>query len=480
MKNSYLILLLFIPLVFSACKTKTGCTDAQATNFDPKAKEDDGSCIYFSDGLMIPESDTLKDDGNGLGNVFLTADREWYLEGTVFINAGQLVRVEPGTVIRGLPGEEEDAAWLVVAKGGQLFCEGKVDNPIIFTAAGDDPLNPFDIPVGTRGLWGGVAILGNAPNNLPGGIGFLPGISETDDRREYGGSNCSDNSGVLRYVSIRYAGENVGFQENAPGLALMSVGDGTILNFVEVAFSEDDGVGISGGCVNLRHMISVFNGDDSFDFDEGYNGKGQFWFSLQSENIGDRAGEVDGGVTPEDAQPYSLPKIWNSTFIGGGNSTNNRTFYFKDNAGGEIHNSIFTEFDRGIFVERTADSTIADSWDRFNNGDLFLANNLLWNVAENDSAKLFRAEFRDSLSGSDSLMTDAALRLDFENRNNQLQDPQFSLTYNPDGTLDPVPLTQFPGPSPTDSWFHSAPYLGAFDGENWMQGWTYLYDQGYF
>lgn len=480
MKKYALLLTLLIPILFSACKTKTGCIDPQANNYDPKAKEDDGSCIYTADNLMIPESDTLFDDGSGLGDAFLTADRTWYLSGPVFINAGQTVRIEPGTVIQGLPGDGPDAARLIVARGGKLYAEGKADNPIVFTTVGDDPLNPFDIPVGSRGLWGGVAILGNAPHNLPGGVGFLSGIDEVDDRREYGGANCADNSGVLRYVSIRYAGEDIAFLENAAGLTLAGVGSGTILNYVEVAYAEDDGVGVHGGCVNMRHMVTVFNGDDALDVDEGYNGKVQFLFTLMTEDIGDRACEFDGGVTPEDAAPFSHPIVQNSTFMGGGSSTGNRMVYFKDNAGGELHNSIFVDYDRGIFVERIEAGAEEDAWTRFLNGDITVANNSFWDVADDDSTKLFRGEFRDSLAVGDTATTDSMLYLHFWANNNQIEDPDIEITDSPDGSLDPIPPIAIPGAPVSDNWFETVSYRGAFDNANWMTGWTFLYDQGYF
>ena len=39
-------LFLIIPLLFSSCTKEQGCIDAQATNYNIDAEEDDGSCLY--------------------------------------------------------------------------------------------------------------------------------------------------------------------------------------------------------------------------------------------------------------------------------------------------------------------------------------------------------------------------------------------------------------------------------------------------
>ena len=51
MKNILLVLVVF-SLAFAGCKKK-GCTDLIATNYDPKAKQEDGSCVFPSENIEI-------------------------------------------------------------------------------------------------------------------------------------------------------------------------------------------------------------------------------------------------------------------------------------------------------------------------------------------------------------------------------------------------------------------------------------------
>ena len=56
-----LLILLCLPLIFTTCKKEDdtgnsgtpGCTDSNATNYDPTANIDDGSCIYNYEQLIL-------------------------------------------------------------------------------------------------------------------------------------------------------------------------------------------------------------------------------------------------------------------------------------------------------------------------------------------------------------------------------------------------------------------------------------------
>lgn len=69
MKTKYLFFFAAALLIgFSACKKKEGCIDVNATNYDPEAKVDDGSCIYPIVGCTDPDAinyDPLADTDNG-------------------------------------------------------------------------------------------------------------------------------------------------------------------------------------------------------------------------------------------------------------------------------------------------------------------------------------------------------------------------------------------------------------------------------
>ena len=63
----------------------------------------------------------ITDKGNGTGTETWTSDKVYILNGLVFINDGQTLTIEPGTVIKGMPGQGEEASALIVARGVELW-----------------------------------------------------------------------------------------------------------------------------------------------------------------------------------------------------------------------------------------------------------------------------------------------------------------------------------------------------------------------
>ena len=228
-----------------------------------------------------------------------------------------------------------------------------------------------------RGEWGGLIILGSAGLNSSPGVTQIEGIPTNEPRGEYGGSNDADNSGSITYVSIRHGGSDIGAGNEINGLTLGGVGSGTVIDFVEVIGNADDGVEFFGGTARTKHLLTAYCGDDSFDYDEGFRGFGQFWCTVQSDDEGDRGGEHDGGTEPETATPYAIPHIYNCTYIGNGQG---RAVTFRDNAGGHYHNSIFTNWSSGIDIEDL--SADQDSYAQFENANLSLNGNIFWDITE--------------------------------------------------------------------------------------------------
>ena len=162
-------------------------------------------------------------------NVVWTADNEYILNGLVFVDDGATLTIQPGTVIKGKPGQGENASALVVARGGKIFASGTPDMPIVFTAEADDVSDPGDLPLDARGLWGGVILLGHATLNSQPGETPIEGIPTTEARGIYGGDDDADNSGIFRYVSIRYGGTDIGAGNEINGLTMGGVGSGTLI-----------------------------------------------------------------------------------------------------------------------------------------------------------------------------------------------------------------------------------------------------------
>ncbi|MFT4779797.1 MAG: hypothetical protein ACI923_002340, partial [Flavobacteriales bacterium] len=208
----------------------------------------------------------ITDDGSGTGTTTWTADNNYILDGLVFVNSGQALTIEAGTVVKGMAGTGADASALVVARGGQLFANGTDIAPIIFTFENDplDGSTPWD----TRGQWGGLIVLGDAILNSTPGESQVEGIPDTEARGLYGGENDNDNSGSITYISIRHGGTDIGAGNEINGLTLGGVGAETVIEHVEVVSNADDGIEFFGGTVSIKWAVVAFCGDDSFDYDE--------------------------------------------------------------------------------------------------------------------------------------------------------------------------------------------------------------------
>ncbi|SHF47127.1 hypothetical protein SAMN05444274_105347 [Mariniphaga anaerophila] len=412
---------------------------------------------YFVEG----NTGTFRDDGSGTGTVTWTKQNEYILEGFVFVNDGQTLTIEPGTVVRFRSGQAENASALVVARGGKIIARGTKEEPIIFTSESDDLLG--SVEKSARGLWGGLIILGNAPVNLSSGEAQVEGIPYFETRGYYGGVDEDDNSGVLRYVSIRHGGTNIGAGNEINGLTLGGVGRKTEIDFVEIISNEDDGVEIFGGTVNLRHMVISGCGDDSFDYDLGWNGNGQFWLGVENNYTGDNLIEAGGGTAPVIGFPHSLPKIYNATLVGNGQTGNGALALFDRFAGGIIANSILINDSKGILLQTTNGDN--DSFSQWKNGKLEIKNNLFYNVPTGGESPIFK------LSGIFSPEMENEWAAYFSAGKNEFRDPGIDIE---SGNFVPDPkitghLSEYP-----DSWFQQVDFKGAFGENNWIEGWTLL------
>ncbi len=410
---------------------------------------------------------TITDNGKGTGTTTWTSDNVYILNGFVFVNDGQTLTIEAGTIIKGKPGQGENASALIVARGGKIIARGTAERPIIFTAEADDLQGA--VPDLDNGLWGGVIILGKARLNTDPSTQQIEGIPTTEPRGEYGGNDDSDNSGILKYVSIRHGGTEIGEGNEINGLTLGAVGSGTVIGYIEIFSNKDDGIEFFGGTPRLNNIVVAFCGDDCYDYDQGFRGYGQFWLAVQGFGRGDRVGEHDGGTDPETGQPYAVPQIFNVTYMGRGNGAGKRLVTFRDNAGGHYANSILVNQDKGVDIELL---TGEDSYTRFQNGELTLENNIFWSVGQDP---IFNISAADDVPQNETDEASRAVADYFTTAGNVVRDPgieideQFSL-------FNPIPTGDVGGSlaSVPDTWFKTTTYKGAFDpaGENWSAGWT--------
>ncbi len=441
------------------------------------------SAFSLTAQITITDADLVE---NGTHN--WTNDNIYILDGPVFLEAGGTLNIEAGTVIKAKPNQGDVASALIITRGAQIFAEGTASQPIIFTAEDDDLSDSGDFTSEDRGEWGGLLILGRATVARPGGTDNIEGLTVVD-RTAFGCGDTpddEDNSGVLRHVSIRHGGAALAPGDEINGLTLGGVGSGTTIEFVEVFANLDDGIEFFGGTVDVKYASVAFCGDDSFDYDFGYRGRGQFWFSLQGpEDPTGRAGEHDG-ANPDNQAPFSQPTIYNATYIGTGDElapdgdANDFAILVRDNGGGFYNNSIFTGFPAiGLAIE---DRDTESSFERLLAGDLAFNNNTWFDFgAGNTAADLFTAVDPDEIA----VATSSTVASTLSAANNTFNDPAIaSISRTPNGGLDPRLTAGSPdlsGNDPSgDAFFQQVSYRGAFgNGFLWLEGWTALDEYGY-
>ena len=208
------------------------------------------------------------------------ADTIYVLDQQVQVVQGATLTIEPGTLIKAKQGEYPNASMLIIAKGSKINAAGTAQKPIIFTSFDDNIMSVGEssqtvLSENNKGLWGGIIILGNAPISTATGdqATFYIGLDPNDPNSYYGGENPEDNSGVLKYVSIRYGGTYMGTGSESNGLTLCGVGNKTTIDQIEIYANQDDGIEFFGGTVNASNIMVYSSGDDGIDIDEGYSGK---------------------------------------------------------------------------------------------------------------------------------------------------------------------------------------------------------------
>ena len=254
--------------------------------------------------VNVPSTTTLT--GNINTTTTLTSDKVWTLKGYVYVTDGAKLIIQPGTTI---VSDVAEKGALCIERGSQIIAEGTQSKPIVFTSGRPEGQR-------TPGDWGGIVILGRAKTNrssepiIEGGIG-----------RPYGGTNDSDNSGVMRYVRIEYAGIAALPNSEINALTLGGVGNGTILENIQTVYANDDAFEFFGGTVNGKNLYAFATADDDFDFDFGYTGtitNGIAKRDPQFVDSGDAGNgvECDNDGTGSSAQPYTHPKLFNMILVG--------------------------------------------------------------------------------------------------------------------------------------------------------------------
>ena len=290
-------------------------------------------------------------------NTTLKAGNTYKLQGFVYVTNNAVLTIEPGTRIEGVKSSTSVGA-LVITKGSKIMAEGTKDKPIVFTSDQGSP---------KRGDWGGVVILGKAPVNASynnqQGIGAVEGgVNNAFGLGTYGGSDPADNSGILKYVRIEYAGYAYLPNDELNALTLAGVGNGTTIDYVETFKSNDDGIECFGGTVNLRHIVMLSTLDDDFDTDNGWSGNVQFGIVMRDSSVADvsrsESFESDNDANGSSLTPQTSGVYSNITIIGpaetsthGFNSLYLAGAQIRRNSAISIFNSVFMGYPVGIFLD---------------------------------------------------------------------------------------------------------------------------------
>lgn len=425
---------------------------------------------------------------NITANTTWTRSNVYILDTKIYVTNGVTLTIEAGTVVKGrAKANPVDATALVIARGGKINAQGTATTPIIFTAESD--LGTGNLTQADRGLWGGVVILGRARINTTSGQGNIEGIPTTEPLGTYGGNDDDDNSGILRFAQIKHSGAIVAANVELNGLSMGAVGRGTTIEYIDVYAGNDDGYEWFGGTVNSKYLVSSFNDDDNFDWDEGFRGKGQFWFAIGASDKGNQAMEMDGGTTPEDGQPYALPELYNVTLIGSGSTstnTNSNGLIFRDNTGGKLYNAIIHDYRNYAVRIETESAQSQDSAKRLAAGDLAIGNSIFGSFgAGTGNTQLFLAPNATTGGAAPATNYTVAHLTDAAQANRINTDPLLTgLSRTRNKGLDPRPAAGSPALSgaktpPSDGFFAQTDYIGAFKTSNWAKGWSAISTLGY-
>jgi hypothetical protein len=430
-------------------------------------------------GTVVPVSGTI------LTNTTFQSGVTYELEGRVDIGtdggpttastgSGQLsaqagtsvtLTIEPGAIIVG----ESGADHLVINRGSRIVAEGTASNPIVFTSKQDIARQTDSDPSNNDGgdaisEWGGLVILGRAPINrcrtaaTPGTAqceNIVEGVTNPDAL--YGGNNPNDDSGILKYVQVRFAGfplPTAGNELN--GITFAGVGKNTIVDYVQVHNNADDGVEFFGGNVNVKHLVLTGNDDDNIDTDNGYQGNIQFVVVKQRANGGDNI--VEASSSAPGVTPLSNATVANFSFLGRGGSGAGNPFRLNTGTVGRYINGVVKTPQACMRWESTAGDGVAG----FN--------------AANDPT--FRSVLFDCAGGvntSNSDVAAASASVNASGANNTVGLSSLAALFLPganEAAVTPVNVAAL------DTFFSPASYIGAFsptetEDANWATGWTF-------
>ena len=420
--------------------------------------------------FSISYADLITVEGDIATDVVWTADNTYYLNNQAFVKDGVTLTIEAGTEILGRYdanySADNPAPCLVVEQGGKVMAQGTVDAPITFRSE----LSEDDPNYGNgRGLWGGLIINGRAPIANEGGTAAVEGLTGV----LYGGSDPDDNSGVLRYVRVWNGGSSIAPDNEINGITLAGVGRGTTVEYCEVALNLDDGFEMFGGTVDLKYCSAVSVGDDAFDTDAGYQGRGQFLLVVRADDS-DKAHEMDSKTNGDlDSQPRSHPHFANVTVISSV-AHGEDALRLREGTGGDFRNYIIHGANDGVRNDDNGSELVtqdlAAAQAHGHPDYLYISGSIVMNGLADVPWDDFDEDTDGSWTGT-YVMESAGLAYTVDANglpaSLDVTPPMNGVAYQDVDTVI------------EDEFFVQTDYKGAFStDENWLDGWSYLSEAG--
>ena len=311
----------------------------------------------YEGSVSTVDPNNLKGDIKSGTTVTLDPSKTYHLTGKLLVENGATLIIPAGTKVIA----DQGANYLIVDRGGKLLINGTSTAPVVFEGAQHQ-----------QGYWGGIVILGNAPTNRS---ASGTSTSELGDM-VYGGTNSADNSGVIKYLVIKDSGFKYNPEKEFNGLSLFGVGSGTDISFVYVTDGADDGIECFGGSPNLKNLVVIGVGDDSFDWTEGYNGTVENLYAARKKiyqtaaEPGNRGIEADTQDTNPDTvngNGASNPTLKNVTLIGNTSGSESQGMKIRAGSAGKFDNVVLANFSTGLDFETERTYTWFQSGARITN-----------------------------------------------------------------------------------------------------------------
>jgi len=276
-----------------------------------------------------------------LGNTY-----QYFLEGGIYVEDS--LTIEKGTI---LYADVNKPTYMVFNRGATIIANGTKEQPIVFTSINDI------YGTSQAGDWVGIHINGNASiNNRDGSLTEIIGKYGRTDAS----SNDLDNSGILKYCRIEFAGQSINGVTGA--LNLNGLGLNTTIEHIQVFNSNSNGIRLRGGATGLKYCMVKNSIGKSFRWDNGWKGFGQFWVAYYNQNGSDTITAIEGRSGTLLDLPISNPTISNISIIGTNTQSSNlivRGIRFRDATNGHIYNSLITNCKRAVradFAENKIES----------------------------------------------------------------------------------------------------------------------------